>query len=154
MINARAETVAEKPSFRAAFRRRRCLIPADGFYEWKKEVGQKRKTPIYIRLNSGKPFALAGLWERWYSSDGSEILSCAIITTRPNEMMVNIHNRMPVILPPESYDLWLDSGEPDREALQSLLTPYPAGEMHAYPVSTVVNSPANDRPECIQPLSG
>jgi putative SOS response-associated peptidase YedK len=112
MINARAETLIEKPSFRTAFRRRRCLIPADGFFEWKVEPGRKTKTPMYIRLKSGKPFALAGLWERWDSPDGSTIFSCTIITTQPNELMQVIHNRMPVILPPQAYSLWLDPAEP------------------------------------------
>ena len=151
MINARAETLAEKPSFRAAFRRRRCLIPADGFYEWRQEPGQKRKTPMFIRLESGQPFALAGLWESWHAPDGSNILSCTIITTQPNDLVEKIHNRMPVILPPESYSLWLEPGEADPERLQALLKPYPASEMMAYPVSTLVNNPSNDLAACIAP---
>ena len=154
MINARAETLTEKPSFRTAFRRRRCLIPADGFYEWKQETGGKSKTPMYIRLKSGKPFALAGLWERWDSKDGSTILSCTIITTQPNELMQTIHNRMPVILPPQTYTQWLDPGEPNLADLSGLLQPYPAEEMTAYPVSRLVNSPANDLPACIEPVAG
>ena len=152
MINARSETLAEKPSFRTAFRRRRCLIPADGFYEWKQEAGQKRKTPMYIRLASGKPFAFAGLWDNWQSPDGSNILSCTIITTQPNELMQSIHNRMPVILPPSAYAQWLQPGEADTAALLPLLAPYPAGEMLAYPVSTLVNSPANELADCIKPV--
>ncbi len=151
MINARAEGVAEKPSFRAAFRRRRCLIPATGFYEWQKNPGQKSKTPMYIQLKSGSPFAFAGLWEDWRSPDGSQVLSCTIITTEPNSFMAPIHNRMPVILPPDAYDTWLAIGEVERGALQSLLKPYPAEEMTAFPVSTLVNSPANDLPQCILP---
>ena len=103
MINARAETLTEKPSFRTAFRRRRCLIPASGFFEWKQNPGGKTKTPMYIRLKSGKPFALAGLWERWDSPDGSTVFSCTIITTQPNELMQGIHNRMPVMLPSQAY---------------------------------------------------
>ena len=151
MINARAETLAEKPSFRVAYRRRRCLIPASGFYEWKVTPGSKRKTPHYIQLKSGKPFAFAGLWENWYAPDGSQILSCAIITTRPNTLMAEIHNRMPVILPDGAYDIWLEQAEMKPEAMQPLLEPYPADEMQAYPVSTMVNNPANDAPECIIP---
>jgi putative SOS response-associated peptidase YedK len=152
MINARAETLAEKPSFRSAFRRRRCLIPATGFFEWQQVPGQKSKQPMHIRLQSGAPFAFAGLWESWSSPDGSLVLSCTIITTQPNELMAPIHNRMPVILPAAAYDAWLDPGEPPASTLSALLKPYPAGEMTAYPVSTLVNSPANDLPGTIQPL--
>ncbi|MBN2549751.1 MAG: SOS response-associated peptidase [Anaerolineales bacterium] len=151
MINARAETLAEKPSFRSAFRRRRCLILADGFFEWQQVPGRKAKLPMYIQLNSQQPFAFAGLWESWHSPDGLRILSCTIITTQPNELMQGIHNRMPVILPPEAYPLWLDPGEPAASALQELLRPYPAGEMQARPVSYQVNNPANDSPECLAP---
>jgi putative SOS response-associated peptidase YedK len=151
MINARAETLAEKPAFRAALRRRRCLILADGFFEWRQEPASKRKTPMYIRLQSGKPFALAGLWEFWHSADGSDILSCTIITTTPNELMESIHNRMPVILPPEAYTLWLDPAEKKPEEISPLLRPYPAADMTAYPISVMVNDPKNDRPEIVQP---
>jgi putative SOS response-associated peptidase YedK len=153
MINARAETLAEKPAFRSAFRRRRCLIPASGFYEWKQEAGRKGKTPMYIKLKSGESFAFAGLWESWNSPDGSNILSCTIITTTPNELMQSIHNRMPVILPPEAYGLWLTPRDLPAAQLQPLLKPYPAEEMTAYPVSTLVNSPVNDVPECIAPVA-
>lgn len=153
MINARAETLAEKPSFRTAFRRRRCLIPASGFFEWKQEPGRKTKTPMYIQLKTGKPFALAGLWERWDSPDGSTIFSCTIVTTQPNELMQTIHNRMPVILPAQAYSLWLDPAEPPASKLTELLQPYPAGEMTAFPVSTLVNSPGNDLPACIEPVA-
>jgi putative SOS response-associated peptidase YedK len=149
MINARAETLSEKPSFRNAFRRRRCLIPADGFFEWRQEPGAKRKTPMYIRLKSSQPFAFAGLWELWSSPDGSKILSCSIITTQPNSLMQDIHNRMPVILPEEAFKAWLEPGEVKTEALQALLAPYPADLMAAFPVSTLVNDPANDDPRCI-----
>lgn len=152
MINARAETLAEKPSFKAALRRRRCLILADGFYEWQKQPTSKAKIPIYIHLASHQPFAFAGLWEMWNSIDGSMILSCTIITTEPNELMQTIHNRMPVILPEESYQKWLEPGEQNPEELSPLLKPYPADQMVAYPVSTLVNSPANDLPECVAPL--
>jgi putative SOS response-associated peptidase YedK len=151
MINARGETLAEKPAFRAAFRRRRCLVLADGFYEWKKIPDSKSKTPMYIRLESGKPFAFAGLWEIWNSKDGSTILSCTIITTEPNELVSDIHNRMPVILHPDSYSLWLDPGEPDARQLTGLLKPYPAELMAAYPVSTLVNNPRHESPSMIVP---
>jgi putative SOS response-associated peptidase YedK len=151
MINARAETLAEKPSFRSAFRRRRCLILADGFYEWRSDGG-KGKMPMYIRLEDGSPFAFAGLWELWNAPDGSQVLSTAIITTEPNPLMAKIHNRMPVILPEKAYPLWLQSGEADPKELSGLLLPYPAEEMVAYPVSKLVNNPANDLPACIEPL--
>jgi putative SOS response-associated peptidase YedK len=154
MINARGETLAEKPSFRAAYRRRRCLVLADGFYEWKAEPGQKSKTPMFIKLKSGEPFAFAGLWEVWHPDQADVLLSCAIITTTPNALMEKIHDRMPVILPAKAYDLWLDPAEqtPDAlRALDKLLKPYPAAQMTALPVSRAVNDPKNDSPECIQP---
>lgn len=155
MINARAETLAEKPSFRNAFRRRRCLILADGFYEWQKieeAGGRARKQPVYIHLADGRPFAFAGLWENWNSPDGSNILSCTIITTGPNELMSSIHNRMPVMLPEENYHTWLQPGETNSADLARLLVPFPSERMSAYPVSQVVNNPANDVPACIKPL--
>jgi putative SOS response-associated peptidase YedK len=152
MINARAETLAEKPSFKTAYRRRRCLVLADGFYEWRKEPNSKAKTPMYIRLVSGEPFAFAGLWESWHRADDSTILSCTIITTTPNEFMAEIHNRMPVILPPDAYAAWLDPAERNPDQLQGFLKPYPAEQMTAYPVSRVVNSPQNDTPDCIVPV--
>ncbi|MBU4225558.1 MAG: SOS response-associated peptidase [Chloroflexi bacterium] len=151
MINARAETLAEKPAFRAAFRYRRCLILADGFYEWQAQVGSKAKIPHYIRLKSGRPFAFAGLWEDWHAPDGSQVKSATIITTQPNDLMTRLHNRMPVILPPDACARWLEPAPRQPADLQGLLTPYPSEEMSAYPVSTLVNSPANDRPECIAP---
>lgn len=154
MINARAETLAEKPSFRSAFRRRRCLILADGFYEWQAIPGEKRKQPMYITLEDRRPFAFGGLWEIWNSPDGSQIYSCTIITTEPNPLMATIHNRMPLILPSESYTQWLNPNEQRPDALQALLQPYPANEMVAYPVSSLVNSPANDTPELVEPLRG
>lgn len=150
LINARAETAAEKPSFRAAFKRRRCLIPADGFYEWQK-LGQG-KQPLFIHAQDSKPFGLAGLWEVWHSADGSVIESCTILTTEANELMAPIHNRMPVIIEPADYGMWLDPG-PRPEDARHLLRPYPAANMHAYPVSTHVNSPRHDDPQCIAPLS-
>ncbi len=153
MINARAETLTEKPAFRAAFRRRRCLIPATGFYEWRQDPEGKSKTPIYLYLKDGRPLSFAGLWESWNGPDGSNILSCTIITTSPNPLMATIHNRMPVILPPSAYAQWLDPGEPPSGGLLALLQPYPQEQMAAYPVSKLVNSPANDSPECIVPLA-
>lgn len=154
MINARAETLAEKPSFKTAYKRRRCLVLADGFYEWKKELGSSVKTPMYIQLESQEPFAFAGLWESWHNSDGSHILSCTIITTAPNELMASIHNRMPVILPPAAYPQWLDPAEQNPSNLQPLLQPYPSEEMTAFPVSRTVNNPRNDTPECVIPVKG
>jgi len=151
MINARAETLAEKPSFRSGFKYHRCLIMADGFYEWKQQPGTKAKTPYFIRLKSGKPFAFAGLWDTWQSPDGGSVKSATIITTGPNSLMAPIHNRMPVILPPSAYAQWLDPAARTPETLQTLLASYPAEEMNAHPVSTLVNSPANDRVECIIP---
>jgi putative SOS response-associated peptidase YedK len=153
MINARSETLAEKPSFRAAYRRRRCLIPASGFYEWRARPGMKVKVPHFIHLRSGDPFAFAGLWEEWHAPDGSGIKSAAIITTQPNELMAPIHDRMPVILPPEAYTRWLAPAPLSPADLQGLLTPYPAEAMGAYPVSPLVNSPANDRRECLAQIA-
>ena len=149
MINARAETLAEKPSFRAGFKYHRCLILADGFYEWKQQPGMKVKVPHFIRLKSGKPFTIAGLWDTWQSPDGGTVKSATIITTAPNSLMAPIHNRMPVILPPSAYAQWLDSAARTPDSLQNLLTSYPAEKMTAHPVSTLVNSPANDRPEIV-----
>jgi putative SOS response-associated peptidase YedK len=153
MINARAETLAEKPSFRAAYRRRRCLILADGFYEWSSDPGRAAKVPYYLRLASSDPFAFAGLWEDWRAPDGSQLLSCTIITTRPNELVAPIHNRMPAILAPDAYDRWLSPDDEPAERLQPLLGPYPADDLVAYPVSRVVNNPANDVPECVLPAA-
>ena len=152
MINARAETLAEKPSFRNAYKRRRCLILADGFYEWQKMPGGKTKRPTYIHLQDRKPFAFAGLWEEWNSPDGSQILSATIITTEPNELVQPIHNRMPVILPESAYERWLTPGEVDSQTFSSLLLPYDSRQMATYPVSLMVNNPRNDQPACIQPL--
>jgi putative SOS response-associated peptidase YedK len=152
MINARAESLAEKPSFRAAYKRRRCLILADGFYEWRQELGGKVKTPMYIRLKSSQPFAFAGLWETWQPPDAEPVLSCTIITTAPNALMEKIHNRMPVILKAEAHAQWLDPAEQTPDKLDKLLKPYPASQMVAYPVSRLVNDPKNDKPECIVPM--
>lgn len=149
LINARSETVAEKPSFRAAFKYRRCLIPADGFYEWQQING--RKQPVYIHGSDGKPLALAGLWETWHAPDSSPVESCTILTTEPNELVAPIHNRMPVVIEPPDYEMWLDPGPRPQEGLH-LLRPYPSQKLAAYAVSTHVNSPANDDAQCIEPL--
>ncbi|HEY9650407.1 MAG TPA: SOS response-associated peptidase [Coleofasciculaceae cyanobacterium] len=150
LINARAETVAEKPSFRSAFRKRRCLVLADGFYEWRQQEGKKQKQPFYFQLNDDSPFAFAGLWEHWEDSNGEEIDSCTILTTQANELMHPIHNRMPVILESKDYELWLNPEVKQSELLQPLLRPYPTQEMTAYPVSTLVNKPSHDSADCIQ----
>jgi putative SOS response-associated peptidase YedK len=149
MINARSETAAEKPAFRAAFRRRRCLVLADGFYEWQRL--ERGKQPFYVRLRDGKPFAFAGLWEHWKGPDETTIDSCTLLTTEPNDLIRPVHNRMPVILAPEDYDLWLDPGVQEPELLHPLLHAYPSENMHAYPISTWVNNPRNDDPRCIEP---
>lgn len=155
MINARAETLAEKPSFRVPYKRRRCLVLTDGFYEWKAEPGSKSKTPFYIRLRSEKPFAFAGLWEAWSPNiDDDPLLSCTIITTSPNALMETIHRRMPVILEPDAYNLWLDPSDQSPKQLDGLLKPYPDEEMMAYPVSRLVNRPSNDSLDCIAPADG
>ncbi|MCI0440057.1 MAG: SOS response-associated peptidase [Chloroflexi bacterium] len=147
MINARAETVMERPSFRSAFRSRRCLVVADGFYEWQKVGPSKR--PMRIAMKTGEPFAFAGLWERWKAPEGGPILSCTIITTNANELMSPIHERMPVILPREVESLWLDP-EQDAGMLAELLVPYPdLDDLEAYEVSTLVNSPRNNEPALI-----
>lgn len=152
MINARSETLAEKPSFRQAFRRRRCLILAAGFFEWRKEPSG-RKTPLFIRLKSELPFAFAGLWERWRPKDGGEeLLTCTIVTCEPNSFIQEFHHRMPVILPPEAHEAWLDPEERNPEELQHLLAPFPSEQMEAYPVSTLVNNPRNNSPQCVLPL--
>jgi putative SOS response-associated peptidase YedK len=150
LINARAETVAEKPSFRSAFRHRRCLVIADGFYEWQRQEGKKQ--PFYFRLQNRQPFAFAGLWECWQDLNGDMINSCTILTTEANEILRSIHDRMPVILEPKDYDLWLDPTLEKPEMLQQLLHPYSSEAMISYPVSTKVNNPANNTPECINSL--
>ncbi|MBD1871533.1 SOS response-associated peptidase [Cyanobacteria bacterium FACHB-471] len=159
MINARAETVSEKPAFRAAFKHRRCLIVTDGFYEWKKV--EKQKQPFYFcrsdypkegTASHRHPFAFAGLWEHWQSSEGDTIDSCTILTTEASELMEPIHNRMPVILDEPSYDRWLSPmSKPD--LLQALLCPHSAQGMERYPVSSQVNRATHDSPDCIQPLA-
>lgn len=150
LINARAETLTEKPSFRHAFKRNRCLIIADGFYEWQKV--ENRKQPYYFQMQDSQPFAFAGLWENWHSPQEEEIISCTIITTKANAIASSIHNRMPVILPLECYDLWLDPTVTDPKRLQSLLQPYRDDAMKVTAVSSIVNNPANERPECLSPV--
>lgn len=154
MINARAETLAEKPSFRGPYRYKRCLIPADGFYEWQKQPGAQVKIPHYIRLKNQQPFAFAGLWDEWHAPDGSQIKSCVIITTAPNTLVENIHDRMPVILRPQDYAQWLSAESRQPEELNPLLSAYPAQEMEAYPVRTLVNRAKLDLPEMIQAVGG
>lgn len=150
MINARAETAAGKPAFRSAIRRRRCLVPASGFYEWKRTNG--RKQPYYIRRPDGKPFALAGLWESWEGPGAAAVESCAILTTSANELLLPIHDRMPVIVSPADYDLWLSLGIRDPAELARLFRPCPPEEMTAFPVGTAVNNPKTDSPQLIEPL--
>lgn len=150
MINARAETLAEKPTFKNALRRRRCLILADGFFEWQTLPNQKAKQPIYFHLANQKPFGFAGLWEIWHAPDGSEIRSCTIITTQPNKLVEPVHNRMPVIVKDNGIPLWLSPEEHSASALSPILVPYPENLMSYHPVSLLVNNPANDSPECIK----
>ena len=153
MINARAETLEEKPAFRSSLKYKRCLILADGFYEWKGTEGKKVKTPFFIHMKDRKPFAFAGLWDSWNSPDGSLIKSCTIITTDPNELTGIIHNRMPVILHQRDYAKWLDPSPQTPDQLKPLLKPFPAELMDAYPVSTLVNTPANDMPQLVVPAT-
>ena len=150
LFNARSETVAEKPSFREAFRKRRCIIPADGFYEWRKEGG--RKQPFYFRMKDDSPFGFAGLWERWEGEAGAPVNSCTILTTEANEVLRPVHDRMPVIIHPEEYSLWLGAEAREGDLLREMLRPYPAGEMVGYPVSPLVNSPVSRGPELIEEL--
>jgi putative SOS response-associated peptidase YedK len=147
LANARSETAATKPSFRRAFRSRRCLVVADGFYEWQKTNG--RKQPYFVGLQSDRPFGRAGLWERW-EKGGEPVESCTILTTDANELMQPIHERMPVILPPDQYALWLDPRCQDTGKLAKLLQPFPSEGMLAYRVSALVNNPKNDVPQCVE----
>lgn len=153
MINARAETVAQKKSFARAFKKQRCLVVADGFYEWRKLADGKRKIPMYVHLRENRPFGFAGLYENWKSKDGTVLQTCTIITTQPNELMVSIHNRMPVIIAADKRKTWLDPQIQDAAALMPLLASYNAGEMEVYEVSKRVNSPSYDEPDCIKPAS-
>lgn len=151
MLNARSETAAGKPAFSAPLRRKRCLIPADGFYEWK--ATDHGKQPMRIVLKSRALFSMAGLYESWLSPDGSKINSCTILTTTPNELVARIHDRMPVILHPEDEQLWLNRAVTDVSAITPLLRPYPANQLEAYPVSASVGSVRNDEPALIEPYT-
>lgn len=151
LINARSETVIEKASFKTSFKKKRCLIPADGFYEWKKEG--KLKQPYLIHRKDAKPFAFAGLWSIWRDPErGQPVETFTILTTDANDLMRPLHDRMPVILDRENFDFWLDPKIEDMEKLQSLLVPHSSEDFEVFPVSRTVNSPANDRPDCIEPL--
>ena len=152
LINARAETAAEKPAFRTALRRRRCLVAADGFYEW--QQAGRTKQPYFIHLRDDRPFALAGLWEAWEGADHAWLETCTLLTTEPNDVVRPIHDRMPVILPPQAYSCWLDPAIEDPRQLAPLLVPYPSDQMEAYRVGRLVNSPSHDAPGCIEPAEG
>lgn len=148
-INARSETAATKPAFRSSFRARRCLIVADGFYEWQARDG--RKQPYYIRLTTGRPFGIAGLWDRW-EKHGETLETCTILTCDANEPMRAIHDRMPVVIPPESFGAWLDPAERNVDKVSRMLRPFHPDEMTAYPVSTLVNNVKHDSAKCVEPL--
>jgi putative SOS response-associated peptidase YedK len=149
MINARSETVADKPSFREAFKKHRCLIPADGFFEWRVEEGGK--VPLFIHLKNNQPFSFAGLYSTWTSPEGNNISTCTIITTTANKLLEPIHDRMPAIIPKEKREVWLDPTISGRDTLLPLLKPFPAEEMEAYDVTSRVNSPRNNSPENVRP---
>jgi putative SOS response-associated peptidase YedK len=149
-INAKAEPVSEKPSFRAAFKKRRCLVIATGFYEW--QVQGRAKQPMWIGLKGHRPFAFAGLWEQWKPAEGEPLETCTIITTEANDLMAPIHNRMPVILFPTSYEQWLDPTVQQTEPLKALLRSCPSEELLAHPVSTLVNNPRHDAQDCLEAL--
>ena len=150
-INARAETLTVKPAFKDAFKRRRCLVVADGFFEWQKQGATK--IPLFIHLEPERPFGFAGLYEIWTPPLGEKLVTCTIITTEANELVRPIHDRMPVILPKDAEDFWLDSAVEDHTRLLDLLQPYQASDMSAFTVSKLVNSVKNNSPECIQPVS-
>jgi len=150
MVNARSETAAEKPAFKELLQRRRCLIPADGFYEWKKSG--KSKQPYCFEMMEREPFAFAGLWDNWRTPEGATLETCTILTTTPNELVADLHDRMPVILPAANYDLWLDPGFRDVAEATGLLKPYDAEQMRRYAVTTRVNDVANDDRQCSEPI--
>lgn len=152
MINARAETVAEKPSFKKAFVNQRCLIVADGFYEWRASGQGKGKEPVYVRLRSREPFGFAGLYSVWHSPEGEDICTCTIIVTAANDLLRPVHDRMPVIMPKTDHAAWLDPGQQDPARLQQLLTPRSDAELELYDVSPKVNSARNNSPDLIRPL--
>lgn len=151
LINARAETLPEKPSFRDAFRRKRCVVPADGWYEWKREGVQK--TPVYFRRRDGNCFGLAGLWDAWHGKDGSFILSLTLVTTRPNSLARSVHPRMPAVLRAEDVEAWLAPKETDPGRLSHMLAPVASDEFEVYPVSPAVNRVSNDSPRLIEPVA-
>jgi putative SOS response-associated peptidase YedK len=151
LINARGESAADKPAFRAAMKRRRCLIPADGFFEWQK--AGERKLPYYVRATSGGPLAFAGLWETWTGPNGEELETAAIVTTRANRTLSPIQERMPVVVAPEAFDLWLDTAAVDAQTAAALIAPAPEGLLEAYPISTAVNRVANDNPKLLEPAA-
>ena len=151
LINARGESVNDKPAFRAAMKRRRCLFPADGFYEWKREGSGKR--PYFARLKSGGPLAFAGLWETWTGPNGEEMETAAIVTTAANRTLAAIHDRAPVIVPPEAFDFWLDTGNVDAKTAAAAIAPAPEGLMEVYEISPAVNRVTNDSPALIEPYS-
>ncbi len=151
LINARAETVSEKPSFRKAFKQQRCVVLADGFFEWKREG--KAKQPYYIRMKNQRSFCFAGIWEQWRPETNDSVETCAMLTIGPNSIMEPIHHRMPVILQPQDYDTWLDPRIQDPQHLAPLLQSFPPEEMEAFPVSTLVNNPKHDSEACLQPLN-
>ncbi len=153
MINARSETLMEKPAFRRPFQQQRCLIFADGFYEWQARPPQRQKQPYYIHLKSGEPFAFAGLWDRWQDPNGSLLTTGTILTTSANPLLASLHPRMPVILDPHTFATWLDPSLKDPHLLRPYLQPYPASEMESYPVSLQVNRPSNDQSSLITPLA-
>ena len=157
MINVRAESVSEKPSFQRILQRRRCVIPADGFYEWKAMGKGRKKQPFLIRARDGRPLALAGLWEVWkdrQDQDAEWLRSCTILTTEPNDLVAALHDRMPAVLLPEAVDTWLDEEVTDVETLTALLVPYPSELLEVWPVSTDVNDVKNNRPDLVEPLEG
>lgn len=149
LFNARGESAAEKPAFRNAMKRRRCLFPADGFYEWKQDG--KTKQPYFVRLKGGGPMAFAGLWESWMGPNGEEVETAAIVTTAASRSIAHIHDRMPVIVPPEAFDFWLDPNV-DAEMAAAVIAPAPDGLLESYPVSNAVNRTANDTPDLLEPL--
>jgi putative SOS response-associated peptidase YedK len=151
LINARGESLGDKPAFRAAMRYRRCLFPADGFYDWRR--AGERATPYYVRLKGGGPMALAGLWENWMGPHGEEMETAVIVTTRANRLLAPIHPRMPVIVPPEAFDLWLDSARVDAATAAALIAPAPEDMLETHEVSPAVNSAANDTPDLIAPVT-
>lgn len=152
LINARSETAAEKPSFRTAFRKRRCVIPCDGFYEWEAVAGQKLKQPWLIGVRDSPLFGFAGLWESWHAPTGETVETCSILTTSSNELLRPLHDRMPVILDPSDFERWLVPDVQTAETLRALMVSFPADRMQRFRVSTLVNSPKNETAECVRPI--